>query len=213
MSGALIVSEFTIKVNLIISNSGVGRVMKKVKCRPNLSVDTDDPTVDGCGWEGQKAMEDTVPKISYMSKLMVQEGDVKTEVVDVIPSITFSDRVQKFIERKMTKTVVVKLLGRKITFNALLNRVIFGQYLIVRPWLPNFSTVEDEVESRIVWVRLPVLLEGYYSNFILKEIGQVIKTDDMENARRGRFARMVLCVDPRKPLLSKIKINGRTQRI
>ncbi|KAK5845663.1 hypothetical protein PVK06_001864 [Gossypium arboreum] len=86
---------------------------------------------------GQKVMEDVVPKVSYRNKLMglqnsmdpfqaledfeVQEGNVKAEVIGGIPLIIFSERVCKFIERKMAKTVVIKLLGRKITFNAILN--------------------------------------------------------------------------------------------
>ncbi|MBA0792766.1 hypothetical protein Gohar_017238 [Gossypium harknessii] len=154
-------------------------------------------------------MEDVAPKVSYRNKLMgsqnsmnpfqaledieVQEGDVKTKVISGIPSIIFFERVHKFIEKKMAKTVVIKLLGRKITFNAILNIikilwktkspfqlmdlendyylvqfndeedfknvltkgpwVIFGQYLTVRPWLPNFSTAQDEVESQVVWRR------------------------------------------------------------
>ncbi|MBA0550712.1 hypothetical protein Golob_021635 [Gossypium lobatum] len=28
--------------------------------------------------------------------------------------------------------------------------VIFGQYLTVRHWLPNFSMAQDEVESQVV---------------------------------------------------------------
>ncbi|KAH1121980.1 hypothetical protein J1N35_005140 [Gossypium stocksii] len=82
-------------------------------------------------------MEDVAPKVSYRTKLMgsqnstdpfqaledfeVQEGNVKTEVINGIPSIIFFERVHKFVEMKMAKTMVIKLLGRKITFNAILN--------------------------------------------------------------------------------------------
>ncbi|XP_016706938.2 uncharacterized protein [Gossypium hirsutum] len=193
-------------------------------------------------------MEDVAPKVSYRNKLMgsqnstdpfqaledieVQEGDVKTKVISGIPSIIFSERVHKFIEKKMAKTVVIKLLGRKITFNAILNIiktlwktkspfqlmdlendyylvqfndeedvknvltkgpwVIFGQYLTVRPWLSNFSTTQDEVESQVVWMWLHGLSKRYYSTFILQAIrqaiGPMVKTDDnMENASRGRI--------------------------
>ncbi|MBA0642962.1 hypothetical protein Goklo_027288 [Gossypium klotzschianum] len=52
--------------------------------------------------------------------------------------------------------------------------VIFGQYLIVRPWSPTFSTSQNEVDTQAVWVRLPGLPEGYYSNYILRAIGQAI---------------------------------------
>ncbi|MBA0875847.1 hypothetical protein Goshw_021998 [Gossypium schwendimanii] len=42
------------------------------------------------------------------------EGDVIMEVVDEVPSITFLNRVHKFIERNMSKTLIVKLLGLRI---------------------------------------------------------------------------------------------------
>ncbi|MBA0766571.1 hypothetical protein Gotri_015601 [Gossypium trilobum] len=45
------------------------------------------------------------------------------ELVEGIPSITFSNLVHKFIERKMARTIIVKLLCRKICFNALFNKV------------------------------------------------------------------------------------------
>ncbi|KAH1082083.1 hypothetical protein J1N35_021844 [Gossypium stocksii] len=44
------------------------------------------------------------------------------EMVDGILSITFFHRVHKFIERKMLKTLIVKLLSRRIGFHALLNK-------------------------------------------------------------------------------------------
>ncbi|MBA0702869.1 hypothetical protein Goari_020608 [Gossypium aridum] len=70
--------------------------------------------------------------------------------------------------------------------------VIFGQYLTVRPWLPNFLTAQDEVESQVVEVWLHGLSKGHYSTSILQAIrlaiGPMVKTDDnMENASRGWF--------------------------
>ncbi|MBA0838863.1 hypothetical protein Goarm_004650, partial [Gossypium armourianum] len=53
----------------------------------------------------------------------IHEGDVWTELVDGIPMIMFSDRVKDFIERKMAKIIINQLLGIKIAFDALLNRV------------------------------------------------------------------------------------------
>nr|KJB23400.1 hypothetical protein B456_004G096300 [Gossypium raimondii] len=51
--------------------------------------------------------------------------------------------------------------------------VIFGQYLTIRPWTPDFLTTQDE----------------------------------------GRFVRIAICVDLRKPLISKVRINGHLQRV
>ncbi|MBA0660151.1 hypothetical protein Goklo_012200 [Gossypium klotzschianum] len=97
----------------VVSNSDVGWATKKVRRWPDMSPDVEDPTVDG-----------NVRKIdNFEENFELLDGYVMTEVVDGIPSITFSVRVQKFIERKMARTIVVKLLGRKIGFNALLNKV------------------------------------------------------------------------------------------
>ncbi|KAK5846048.1 hypothetical protein PVK06_002314 [Gossypium arboreum] len=40
--------------------------------------------------------------------------------------------------------------------------------------VPNFSTTQNEIDTQVVWVRLPGLLKGYYSDFLLKAIGQTI---------------------------------------
>ncbi|KAH1091209.1 hypothetical protein J1N35_018466 [Gossypium stocksii] len=96
--------------------------------------------------------------------------------------------------------------------------VIFGQYLTVRPWLPKFSTSDNEVDVQVVWVRLLSLPESYYPNCLLRAIGQairsVVKLDvHTSSGRRRRFVRLAMCVDLRKPLVSKININGHIQRI
>ncbi|MBA0796255.1 hypothetical protein Gohar_007038, partial [Gossypium harknessii] len=81
---------------------------------------------------GQTVQEEIVAKDSYNIKLMadssdpngsvgmeedfkLQDEDVMTETVNGIPSITFSDHVH-FIEKKMALSIVIKLLGSKMTF-------------------------------------------------------------------------------------------------
>ncbi|MBA0560669.1 hypothetical protein Golob_017553, partial [Gossypium lobatum] len=51
----------------------------------------------------------------------VGNGHVVSELVEGISLITLSDRVHQLIERKMARTITIKLLGRKIGFNSLLN--------------------------------------------------------------------------------------------
>ncbi|MBA0776808.1 hypothetical protein Gotri_011754 [Gossypium trilobum] len=97
----------------------------------------DNPIVD----EIDQKIEDVgVDKLSYKSMLMGtspyvyfpekleeefvrHDGVVVTKLVEGISSITFFDRLHKFIERKMARTIIVKHLGTKIGFNALLNKV------------------------------------------------------------------------------------------
>lgn len=51
------------------------------------------------------------------------ERDAMTEVFEAVPTITFFERVKQYIERRMAKTIIVKLLGENIGFNALLNKI------------------------------------------------------------------------------------------
>ncbi|MBA0561183.1 hypothetical protein Golob_018032 [Gossypium lobatum] len=44
------------------------------------------------------------------------------EIIDGVPSIDFFDRIYSIIEESMLKTVVIKLLERKIGYNALWNK-------------------------------------------------------------------------------------------
>ncbi|PPR93313.1 hypothetical protein GOBAR_AA27359 [Gossypium barbadense] len=96
--------------------------------------------------------------------------------------------------------------------------VIFGQYLIVHPWLSMFSMSQNEVDIQVVRIRRPNFPEGYYSHLLLRAIGQaigpIIKLDKhTNNARRGMFARLVACIDLKKHLVSKVQINGHTQHM
>ncbi|KAK5833294.1 hypothetical protein PVK06_017116 [Gossypium arboreum] len=175
MNESLPTGDFVMVAIDVGSNSGVGQATKKVRRRPDMPLDVEDLMVDG---NGRKVQSPKTPKASYKSTLMgsatvpmqtdnfeenfeLLDGDVMTEVVDGIPFITFSDRVQKFIERKMARTIVVKLLERKIGFNALLNKVdddyhkvltggswvIYGQYLKVKI---NSRVQRIEYESLLI---------------------------------------------------------------
>ncbi|MBA0669299.1 hypothetical protein Goklo_029710 [Gossypium klotzschianum] len=85
-------------------------------------------------WVGQRK------RISYKTKLMgdsvshnsmvdleedfeLQDRDVTMVLVDGVPSIIFFNRVQQFIAWKMALIVVVKLVGKKIGFKTLFNKV------------------------------------------------------------------------------------------
>ncbi|KAK5772251.1 hypothetical protein PVK06_048531 [Gossypium arboreum] len=53
------------------------------------------------------------------------DGDVNTSIIDGIPDIEFSDRIKEIFFKEMELTVIVKLLGRNIGYNALYNRILF----------------------------------------------------------------------------------------
>lgn len=81
-----------------------------------------------------------------------------------------------------------------------------------------FFTTTDEIDTQVLWILLPGLSEGYYSEMLLRASGQIIrpvvKINEHPNAAiRGRFAKLAVCVNLKKPLISKIRINGKIQRV
>ncbi|PPR94581.1 hypothetical protein GOBAR_AA26090 [Gossypium barbadense] len=204
LSTTLPTVEFTVGENPLGSNNGVSRATKKVRTKTELLPDTDDSTMDG---NGQKVQGSEVPRASYklallgaspvpaQNALMEQDfaltkGDMITEVVEGVLLITFFDRIQEYIERRMSRTIICENDEDDYTW-ALVGEslVIFGRYLIIRPWSSDFSMAQNEIESQVVWIRLPGLPKG------------------------GRFARLAVYVDLRKSLVSKVKINDRLQRV
>ncbi|MBA0697652.1 hypothetical protein Goari_021185, partial [Gossypium aridum] len=151
----LSVVEFVVGASPASSNSCIGRATKKVRRRLDLPLDFDDPILDGNG-----------------RKLAKTIGDVMAELVDGILSITFLERVHKFIERKMIRTIVVKLLGRQIASNALLNKT-------TTLWNCNhhFQLMD---------------LENDFYLAIGQTIGPILNVDENTNiAKMGCFARLV----------------------
>ncbi|MBA0580714.1 hypothetical protein Gorai_022920 [Gossypium raimondii] len=107
----------------------------------------------------------------------LKDGDVITEVVDEILLITFSDRVHQFIEWKNqlmdleNEFFLVRFHDIDDYNNVLAGGpwVVYGNYLTVRPWSPNFSTTCTDVNVQVVWICLPGLLEGLYSEKCVEE--------------------------------------------
>ncbi|MBA0844241.1 hypothetical protein Goarm_001351, partial [Gossypium armourianum] len=61
------------------------------------------------------------------------KGDVNKSVVNGIPSIEFSKRIQQFLVKEMSTSVVLNLLGRNIGFVALQNR-LYGIWRTSKPF-------------------------------------------------------------------------------
>ncbi|MBA0550172.1 hypothetical protein Golob_021140, partial [Gossypium lobatum] len=130
--------------------------------------------------DGRKVLEDSLPKMSYKHSLMCAPGSKE--------SLRMVDDFD--IQEGDVRTE-----------------------LVVCPWSSDFSMNQDELRVQVVWVRLPGLSESYYFSCILKAIGKAIGSmvrinENIVSATGGRFARLAICVDLRKPLISKVMING-----
>ncbi|MBA0761541.1 hypothetical protein Gotri_024169 [Gossypium trilobum] len=148
----------------------------------------------------------------------------------------------------MATTVVVKLLGCNLAYSTLQNRkpshhveidyylvkfqskddyekaltqgpwTVFGQYLTVQPWSPDFNPLQPFPNHVMAWVRFPSLPGVFYKRKILEEIGSLIgkvtkldfKTDC---GSRGRLACMAVFINLNKPLIPHVLINGMVQRV
>nr|KJB30796.1 hypothetical protein B456_005G160500 [Gossypium raimondii] len=52
--------------------------------------------------------------------------------------------------------------------------VVFGQYLMVQPWSPQFTPLEPFPHNFVAWMRILGLLGTLHKKSILKEIGEMI---------------------------------------
>ncbi|KAG7534372.1 Endonuclease/exonuclease/phosphatase superfamily [Arabidopsis thaliana x Arabidopsis arenosa] len=89
----------------------------------------------------------------------------------------------------------------------------FGSYLMVQAWAPEFNPLIDEIVTTPVWIRLADIPVNFYHKVILlgiaKGLGKPIKVDFTTlNFERGRFARICVEVNLKKPLKGSIMING-----
>jgi len=89
---------------------------------------------------------------------------------------------------------------------------VFGSYLLVQAWSPDFDPMKDEIVTTPVWVRLSNIPLNLYHPSILMGItgglGNLIKVDMTTlTCERARFARVCVEVNLRKPLKGTVMIN------
>lgn len=90
---------------------------------------------------------------------------------------------------------------------------VFGSYLMVQAWTSGFDPLCDDITTTPVWVRLANLPLNLYHRTILmgiaKGLGNPIKVDNTTlNFERGRFARVCVEVNLRRPLKGSVVVNG-----
>ncbi|XP_028794484.1 uncharacterized protein LOC114750111 [Neltuma alba] len=96
--------------------------------------------------------------------------------------------------------------------------LIFDHYINVQPWKEDFDPEEEEITSVAAWVRITRLPMDYYDPGILyvvgSQIGTVLKVDRNTDKRlKGRFARICVQIDLKKPLQPCILVNGKAKKV
>ncbi|KAL8161183.1 hypothetical protein V2J09_012672 [Rumex salicifolius] len=89
---------------------------------------------------------------------------------------------------------------------------VFGSYLLVQDWTPEFDPLCDDIVTTPVWVQIAGLPLVYYHKTILKgitsTIGHPVRIDMTTlKLQRGRFARVCVEVDLKKPLKGTVLVN------
>ncbi|KAJ8900005.1 hypothetical protein K2173_024117 [Erythroxylum novogranatense] len=247
---------------------GVDEATKKVKNKDTGSVDSDDVMMEPVVVSpvvsfrdrllGEGSTHSAAIPLEEEDEISIGKEDYIATVENGVPSITFSDRINGLLDKRMELCVIIKLLGRRITYNVLSNKLdrlwrtkrpfhlstlendyymakfqskedyvmvlfeglwlVFGHCLTVQPWIPTFDKIEPYPMDVSTWIKLPGLPSRMYVHDVVttidKQVGKVIRVDSIsEVATKTRFAHIAVCVDLRKALPSKIKINGRFQRI
>ncbi|KAL4362439.1 hypothetical protein GQ457_04G019390 [Hibiscus cannabinus] len=173
----------------------------------------------------------------------IQEEEVQFFTVNGTPAICFSDRLHAMVDAKLENSVIVRLLGRTISYNALLNQ-------IRSLWNPRGEVALVDLENGYYLARFAVaegvskvLIGGpwvIYGNYLTVHHGAVIsrltwiiqirlwfgldyrgyftgtirRIDyNTKEGKRGCFARLVVVVDLNKPLVLGILIDGVYQRV
>ncbi|MBA0842579.1 hypothetical protein Goarm_002399, partial [Gossypium armourianum] len=204
-----------------------GRISKKVRCREEEPSDEGgDLETLGAGMSKPFSFKDAVLNTGPMDDewevddLDLREDDVRKDVVDGVPSIEFSDRVYGLAKKSMSKTLVVQLLGRKIGYNALWNKVCALWKPKMRFPLMNIDNdyylakFESDLDYNNVVSKGPWVIFGHYLTIqswslpqeIGSLIGKVVKVDfQTDKGSRGQFAGFVVQVNLSKPLVSNIR--------
>ncbi|XP_019175434.1 PREDICTED: uncharacterized protein LOC109170738 [Ipomoea nil] len=96
--------------------------------------------------------------------------------------------------------------------------MVIGHYLIVKPWEPDFEPMNDTTEKVLVWARIPCIPMEYYDIIFLRKlgnrIGRTVRVDRATSlGSRGRFARICVEIDMRKPIISKFNYEGKVRYV
>ncbi|CAL1355511.1 unnamed protein product [Linum trigynum] len=115
---------------------------------------------------------------------------------------------------------LVKLSNDQDYYKALTDGpwVIFYHYLIVQQWSPSFRVYDKLPSTMVVWIQLPGFPVHLYHKEILFSIGNMIgrsiKLDyHTQNQQRTKFARLAVEVDLAKPLVPRVRLDGKWQKV
>ncbi|KAG8488375.1 hypothetical protein CXB51_016356 [Gossypium anomalum] len=130
----------------------------------------------------ESTLDCSVPIAGNENDFELLKGDVNTTIIDGVPVVTFSNHIKDILFREMELTVIVKLLGHNIGYNAMHNSIIFlwkpvnpirlmdianGYFLVKFQDADDYNRVLTMV---LAWIRLPNLPRYLYKRKIIEAI-------------------------------------------
>ncbi|KAE8661411.1 hypothetical protein F3Y22_tig00113725pilonHSYRG00161 [Hibiscus syriacus] len=70
-------------------------------------------------------------------EIVIQEGDVTMDISGDYPKIAISNRIHDLIDQNLKQVIIIRLLGKKIGYKALKNRI----YALWKP-IGNFNLID-----------------------------------------------------------------------
>ncbi|KAL4394224.1 hypothetical protein AHAS_Ahas02G0130600 [Arachis hypogaea] len=207
--------------------------------RPSAAMETEDQTQESDDEEmnsEKKHFERSKTQGQSSKDVEKDTHEIKVERVDGICNVVINEAALKQLRHPWWDTLIVKLLGRRISLAVLTRRLeaMRGKqgillprrsrfcanrrpmenlhYLTISFWKPNFNPIEASIEYTAAWVRLPGLTIEYYEKSMLERIGNIIgrtiKVDpNTADICRGKFAKLCVELDLTARLVSHYSIN------
>ncbi|XVE98176.1 hypothetical protein REPUB_Repub03eG0083200 [Reevesia pubescens] len=184
------------------------------------------------GSERSQQEDDHLERSKFVEEIEIDSDDDMDEgVEDDIPTVKIASDMKKSLRNPWRLALIIKLLGKNITFNVLKNGItllwkLSGDFELIDLgcgfYVVRFDNMEYRTKvmtgSTTVWIHLPELPLEYFNGDILREIGSLVRKPlkiDTNTAlvTRGKFARICIEVDLQKPLVSKVRIGKHIQKI
>ncbi|KAJ8753558.1 hypothetical protein K2173_022799 [Erythroxylum novogranatense] len=159
--------------------------------------------------------------------VVIEEGDITPVVRTKGGSITLSQNLRTKLDKQWERAVVLKVLGRRVGFSVLSQRLkslwkLKGRLKMVDlddefylRWSPSFRPSQATISRAVVWIRIPNLPISRYHPQILSAVGDLVGSTvrlDEETllANRGKFARIAVEIDLLCPLMPSVELDGET---
>ncbi|CAN1165919.1 hypothetical protein LINPERHAP2_LOCUS26434 [Linum perenne] len=196
-----------------VQSSGAAADLKTTKAPPRF-----------LSFAGALCVQSVGPGGEGSSWIPVGENDISHQVVNGIRSLSLSDEFRNKLCRLWTKTVVVRLLGKYISYPFLCNRLraiwkLVGHMHVVdldrSCFMVKFANEQDYFKALTEGPWVPI---QFYHPQILTSlgnlIGRTVKIDaNTQRADRGKFARLAVEIDLKAPLIPVVNLDGALQPV